>query len=151
MPSYEQYLDDIFNHGNRTILEVAQVVGKVRIPTADEAFAGIIPIVAQGNFAEEEVTDGIRTKFLDWFHRIDDIALGFTHLVTINDKPAVTINLLRQFIPHGKEHSRPNDRMETDDFLSYKVQVNRPETVKFLFIAQEPNPREIAQRASNQT
>lgn len=99
MPSYEQYLDDIFNHGNRTILEVAQVVGKVRIPTADEAFAGIIPIVAQGNFAEEEVTDGIRTKFLDWFHRIDDIALGFTHLVTINDKPAVTINLLRQFIP----------------------------------------------------
>ena len=135
-----------FNHANSSVEQVAQVVSKVGVNTGDECVAGEVAVVAEYDFAEQEVTDSVSAKFVNQCQRIDNIAFGFGHFVAIDYEPAVTINFLRQFYAHSFEHDRPNDGVETHDFFTNKVQGCRPEFVEHCIISTVFNTGQVVEQ-----
>ena len=55
----------------------------------------------------------------------------------------MTINLLWQWQIKRHQNTWPNDGMEPDNFLSYQMNIGRPELIEFFLIIQKANWRQI--------
>ena len=99
--------------------QVAQVIGQISIDASNQRIAGEVAIAAQINFAQQEVTNGVSAEFVDQGQRINNIALGFGHLVTVNDEPTMAVYLFGQLQAHSMQHNGPNNGVEAHDFLAY--------------------------------
>ena len=126
--------------------EVAEIVGEVEIDALDQGIAREVAVLAEVDFAQQEVADGIGAEFIDEAVRVDDIALGFRHLVAVDDEPAMTVDLLRQRQVEGHEDARPDNRMEADDFLADEMKVCRPVFLELLGVVKEADWRQVVRQ-----
>ncbi len=73
----------------------------------------------QMDFAEQEVTQGISTVCFNQRNWVNNIAQGFTHFCAVYDHPAMAKYLFRNWQFKAHEHHRPNNGVETNDFLTH--------------------------------
>ena len=123
-----------FDHTDRPVQQVAKVIGQISVDAGDQRVARKIAVTAEVDLAQQEITDSIGAKFVDQRQRINDIALGFGHFVAFNYQPAMSVNLFRQFFTHSHQHDRPDDSMETHNFLADQMHVSRPVFIEFFRI-----------------
>ena len=78
------------------------------------------------HFGKEIVPHRVNAEQLYKVVGIDDVTLGFGHLVRSEKQPRVAVNLLGKRLAERHEHNRPIDCVETDNVLSDNVNVCRP-------------------------
>ena len=59
----------------------------------------------------------------------------------------MAINHLRQFNAQAHQHNRPNDGVETNDFLSYQMYIGRPEFFEFFRIIHNASSGEVVHQS----
>ena len=134
---------ELADHIERTVQQIAKIIGQIGVDALDQSITRKIAILPQIDLTQQEIPDGIGAKLIDKCQWIDDIALGLAHLIPINNEPAMTIDLLRQWQIKCHEDTRPDDGMETHDFLADKMKIRRPEFLKHLRIIQIADWRQI--------
>ena len=118
------------DHGDAAREQVAEVVGKIGVDTVNQRFVGVYAVASKGDFAQQKIADGIHAVALAQYGGIDDVAEGFGHLAAVEKQPAVAEHFFRQRQVERHEHGWPDDRVEPDDLLAYKVHVARPVSVE---------------------
>ena len=121
----EDFLLELANHVQRAVQKISEVVGEVGVDSLNERVAIEVAVKPQSYFAQEKISDSVRAEFLNQKHGVDDVALR--HFIAVGDKPAVSVNLLRQRHSSRHEHCRPDYRVETHNLLADQVNVRRPE------------------------
>ena len=115
--------------------EVAQHVRKVGIIPLGDEFPGNLPVIVEGHFVQDEITDGVHAVQPRQVVGIDDVALGFGHFPLALQEPGMTEHLFGQRLPHRHEEDRPIDGVETDDVLADEVQIG-PAVILPIFLIQ---------------
>ena len=107
--------------------EVAVAVGEVAVVALDQCVEGEVAVLAEGNFAQQEIAQGIGAE--DFVHGFgtDDIAARLGHLALIEEQPAVGPYGARHSNAGGHEKGGPVDAMEAADFFADEVHVGGPE------------------------
>ena len=114
--------------------EVAVAIGEVAVIALEECVEGEIAVLAEGDFAEEEIAQSIGAQnFLDRFGA-DNVAAGFGHLALIKEQPAVGAHGARYGNARGHEEGGPVDAMEAADLFADEVHVGGPEFGKSLLV-----------------
>ena len=116
----------LLDHRHATTDEIAQIVSQIRIDTLDQRLIGELAVRTERHLAHEEIAHCIRRIPLAELHRIDDVSLGLTHFAAAHDQPAVAKHLFGQRQAESVQHNRPDNRMETHNFLAYQMNVRRP-------------------------
>src|SRR5476649_2177185 len=118
----------LVDHGQGAAGQVAQAVGEVRIVTADQRVVAEASVLAEDDFAEQEVAQSVGAHdYADGFGPYD-VAARLAHLVAFEKNPSVRENLLGQGHSGRHDECRPEDGVEAQDFLTDQVQVGGPET-----------------------
>ncbi len=123
-----------FHHADRTVQQVAQIVGQVCVDTVDESVAAEVTVTAQIDFPQQEITDCVCSEFVNQAVWVNHVADGLAHLGAVHYQPAVTIHFFRDFFFHGHQHDRPDDGMETHDLLAHQMDICRPVFFEHFFI-----------------
>ncbi len=107
--------------------EVAVAVGEVAVVALDQCVEGEVAVLAEGNFAQQEIAQGIGAE--DFVHGFgaDDVAARLGHLSLIEEQPAVGLYGARHRNSRGHEKGGPIDAMEAADFFADEVHVGGPE------------------------
>ena len=130
----------LLNHGNGTGNQIAQIVCQIRVDAVNQRLIGERTVRTERELAHQEVTQGIYAVALTQKDRIDNVALGLGHLAAVQQQPAMAVNLLRQRQIQCHQNCRPQNRVETHNFLADEMNVSRPELLKvvvlFVLIAQ---------------
>ena len=133
----------LFYHGHRTAHQISEIVCQIVIQTVEHHFVCIESVLTESILTEQEIFQGIDAVAFDQLDGIHHIASGFRHLAAFQQNPAVTQHFLRQRQVERHQHSRPDNRMEPDDFLSHQMNVGRPvffkETVLLIRVSQSRN------------
>ena len=135
-----------FNHAHSSVQQVAQVVCQIGVNTVDKRITGEVAVAAQIDFTQQEIADSVSTKFVNQAQRVNNIAFRLGHLVAFYNQPAMSVYFFRQRLTHSHQHNRPNDSMETHDFLTYQMQACRPVFLEFFRIAAVADTGEIVQQ-----
>ncbi len=117
------------DHGQRAAGEVAQAVGQVGIVAPDERVVAETAVLAEDDFAQQEVAQGVRAHHLADGLGAHDVAARLAHLVVFEQQPAVGEYALGQRQAGGHQKRGPENGVEADDFLADQVQVGGPQTV----------------------
>ena len=76
------------HHRQRTLRQIAEIVGKIGIDPVDDGFVAVIAVLAERHFTQKEVTQRIDAIGVDQRKRIDDIADRLRHfLAAVEQKP----------------------------------------------------------------
>ena len=119
----------LFAHGHGAAEQVAQVVGQITVDAVDQCLVGEHTIVAEGDLAQQEVADGVHAVAIAQDNGVYHVAHRLGHLAAVHQQPAVAEHPLRQRQIQCHQHGRPQDGVETQDFLAHHVQVGRPELI----------------------
>ena len=130
-----------FHHRDGAGNEVAQTVRKVGVDAVDHDLVRERAVRAERHLAHDVVADRVRAVALAEDERVDDVAEGLGHLLTVEGDPAVYSEVLWQRKLERHQHRRPDDRVEAHDILRDHVGVGRPELVEVVVLVIE-----IAQR-----
>ena len=115
------------DHGDGAREQVAQIVRKIGIDPCDKGGVIEIAVVAEGELRMEEIADGVNAVALDEHEGIDHVALGFGHLIAVEEQPAVAVDLLGEGQPQRHEHYGPNNGVEPYYLLAHDMHVRGPE------------------------
>ena len=121
------------DHGNSSGNQVSKVVGQVIVQSLEHYFVGEHTVLSEGVLSQQEVLQSIDAVAVNENDRIDNVltlgSLGLGDLFPAKQKPSVASYLLwqRQVCTH--EHCRPDDGVETYDFLTNQMNVSRPVVV----------------------
>ena len=83
-------------HGGGAAEKVAQIVGKVGVDGLDQQFIGEVAVRAEGEGPHQEETQSVHAELLRQQVGVHHVALGFGHLTTVQQQPAVAENVLGQ-------------------------------------------------------
>ena len=130
----ELFAEILLGHSHGTGNKVTQIVCQIGVDGGNQQFIAEIAVRAKGEGPEQEEPQGIHAKALRQNIGVHHVALTLTHLAAVKEQPAVAVYLLGQGQVQAHEHCRPNDRVETDDFLAHKVHIGRPEFVQAVLL-----------------
>src|SRR5579883_1414609 len=109
----------LLDEGGSAAGEIAEAVGEVAVIAGDERVVAEVAVLAEDDFAQQEIAQRVHAKHVDDGSRQDDVALGLAHFGGVHQEPAVRPNLLGNG-QHGSHEERgPIDGVETDDVLSH--------------------------------
>ena len=127
----------LLNHCNGTAYKVAEVIGEVYVDGLDEGLVGEVTVGAEGEGAQQEEAKCVNTELFCENVGIDNVALGLGHLAAVQKEPTVAEDLLGQRHTHAHEHGGPYNGMETNDLLTYEMNVSRPEFIVIIVLVIE--------------
>ncbi len=116
----------LVDHRDGTGDEVAQSVGEIGVDAVDHDLVREGAVRAQRHFAHDVVADCVYAVALTEDERVDHVAEGFTHLLTVEGDPAVDGKMLRQRLLERHQHRRPDDRVEAHDILGDHMHIGGP-------------------------
>ena len=115
------------DHRQRTLRQIAEIVGEIGIDAVDDAFVAVIAVLAERHFAHQEIAQRIDAIGVGQRERIDDIADRFRHLLAAVEQKAVRENAARHRDPGRHQERRPIDGVKAHDVLADDMQIGRPE------------------------
>ena len=114
-------------HGNCSVYKITKRIGKVWIHTLNHKLPWNNTIIFKRHFVKDKISYSVNAKHIYKVICINNIAFWLTHLTIALQKPWVSKYLLwKRFTECHKEY-RPVNRMESDNILSDKMKVCRPE------------------------
>ena len=113
-------------HVERALNKVAEVVDEVHIVSLDNRFVGDRTVGCEGHFGKGIVANTVYAKVLGKLVGMNDVALGFGHLVHTKVEPRMTEYLLRERHIESHEEDGPIDGVEAKNILTDNVYVSRP-------------------------
>ena len=116
-----------FEHGERTVDEIAQTVGQLGLIARGESGVGPVAVGSDVQLAHDEETKGIDAPFLNHGEGIDDVAGALADLGAVLLPPAVDEQLFGQRQSRRLEHDGPIDGVEFEDVFADDVEVGGPE------------------------
>ena len=114
------------DHGQRTLGEVAEVVGQVGVDAVNDGLFGVGAVLAEGNLAHEEEAHSVQAEGVDEVCGVDDVTDGLGHLLAVDEQEAVAEHALGQFDSGRPQECGPVDGVESGDVLADEVQVGGP-------------------------
>ncbi len=126
------------DHVHGPAQEIPHPVGQLGIIGMEKAFPGKVPVLPEGDRAEQVIAEDIRgvspAKGGDLFKR-DEVAQGLGHLPAFRKPPAVGKYRPGQGQVQSQEQGRPIDRVKPEDVLAQELDVGRPETPETSLLA----------------
>ena len=119
------------DHGQRAADEVAVAVGEVGVVAGDEGVEGEAAVLAEGDFAQQEVAEDVGAENVEDGFGADHVAARFGHLRLFEEQPAVGDHGLGQRQAGGHQECGPVDAVEAGDLFADEVQVGGPVLVEF--------------------
>ena len=119
----------LVDHGQRAAGEIAEAVGKIRIVAADQGVVAEAAVLAEDDFAQQEIAQGVGAHHLADGLGAHDVAARLAHLVVLEEQPAVGEDALRQRQIRRHQERRPEDGVKADDLLADQVEVGGPEVL----------------------
>ncbi len=123
--------ETLFDHGGGATGEIAVAVGEVAVVAGDECVVAEVAVVAEGDFAQQEITECVHAEHVDDGARKDNVALGLAHLRLVHEEPAVGPDLFREGEHGGHEERGPVDGVKTDDVFADDVEIGGPVATLF--------------------
>ena len=119
-----------FDHGNGSGNKVSEVVCQIVVHSLQHYFVCENPVLSEGIFTKQEIFQSVNAVSFDEDNRVDHIrTLGSFRLgnfFAAHKKPAVTAHLLRKRKTRTHKHCRPDDAVESYNFLAHKVNISGP-------------------------
>ena len=133
-----------FDHGNRPRNKIAEAIRQHHL-------IGKHPVLSERVLTQQEIFQSVDAVTLDQNDRIDHIValarLGLGDFFPAQKQPAMSEYLLRQRQTRAHQHRRPDDRVETHDFLPHQMHVGRPIfVVKFSVVRIAQSRNVVCQR-----
>ena len=88
-----------------------------------------IAVITELDVAQQIPAHGIGSALLQQTFRIEHVAEGFAHLLTLTGEKSMAEHMLGNRKSGGHQHRRPVDRMETEDVLADHVHGRRPAAI----------------------
>ena len=114
------------NHRQGTARQIAQPVGQVRVIALYQRIERKRSVLAENDFAQQEITQSIRAQHVENRLRAYNVAARLRHLAFFKEQPAVRHDGLRQFQTCGHQESRPVDAVEAHNLFADHVHIRRP-------------------------
>ena len=111
-----------------------------------EAFGRKNPVLSEGNLPQYEVPQRIHAVSLAYHKGIGyrGVVFALAELVAVDQKPAVSVYLVRKRQIQSHKQRGPDYRVEANDLLSYHMNVRRPELpVKLVVLRSVSQSRKI--------
>ena len=86
----------LFYHRNGATDKIAETVAKVVVVATEKRFYRENAVVAERNFSEQVIPYRVESVSADKEIRVNHVTLAFTHLVSAEQQPTVTVNVLGQ-------------------------------------------------------
>ena len=125
----------LVHHGYGTGNQVAQTVRQVGVDAVNHDLVGERAVCAQCHFPEDVIPDGICAVAVCQQERVNHVAQGLGHLLSVEGDPAVNCQMLRQRQIQRHQHCRPDNGVETHDVLGNHVDICRPVFVEVVVCA----------------
>ena len=119
-------------HGDRPVHQIAKRICQIGIEPLHTQIPGDHTVIFKRHLMQDKAAYRVHAEKIGKLIRVQDIALGLTHLAVAHQQPRVAENLLRKRLAERHQEDRPVDRMETDDILPDQVQVSRPVPAVFV-------------------
>ena len=116
----------LIHHRQRTLRQVAQLVGQIGVDPADDPVFAVTAILAERHLTQEEVANLVHPEALHQGDRVDDIANGLAHLLAPVVEESVREDPARQRDSRRHQESRPVHGVKPDDVLTDHMQISRP-------------------------
>ena len=114
--------------------EVAVAVGEVAVVALHQCFEGEASVLAEGNFAHEEVAHGVVAEHGRDGFGAHDVAARLRHLGLVKEEPAVGPDGFWRRDAGGHEECRPVDAVKAADFFADEVHVGWPEFLELAVV-----------------
>ena len=115
------------NHRQHALGQIAELVGQVVVHAPDHGLVREVAVIAEGDFAQQEVAHLVETVLLDQLSGHDHVAQGLGDLLALVGPPAVGVDPLGRCDAGGHQKGRPVDGVEAQDILADHVNIGRPE------------------------
>ena len=120
------FIEPTASHGARAVQQVADGVRQVVIDQIAEALLLEIPVLSEGDVPQQVPAHGIPAAALEQVGRVEHVAEGFPHLLTLAGQKTMAKDLGGQGESSREQHGRPVDGMEAKDVLADDVHRSGP-------------------------
>ena len=115
------------DHRQRALRQIADVVGEIGVHAGDDRLMRIAAVLAERDFAQEEIAHRVEPVGVDHRLRADDVADRLRHFLAAVEQEAVHDDLFRHGQSGRHQEGRPVDGVEARDVLADHMRVRRPE------------------------
>ena len=116
----------LMDHAQRAAREIPESVRQVRVIPLHQRVVTEAAVLAEHDFAQQEIPQRIHSRHLRDRPRAHDVAAALAHLVLLKQQPSMREDPFGQREFGGHQERGPEDGMEPHDLFADHVQVGGP-------------------------